>query len=268
MRHRPQGRRLSAALSAAFLATILLGVLAAPASAASSGTPAERMIISWINRDRIAEGLVPLVRMYDLSVISGRRATRLARKNVLRHSAAGSIPAQLRARSVRWYRYGENIGYTSAKWSMDAARSLYRAWKGSPAHWRMIMSDDFNYIGVGLAYRSSNKRTFGSIVFTESPDRTGARASVTGASRDGNDLRWAWNGADVRLQTHTAGLRDFDVQYRVNSGGWVTLRNNTSSTSLSLADRLGGRRYGVRIRATDRRGNIGPWTAESRIYVP
>ncbi|HEY7524178.1 MAG TPA: CAP domain-containing protein [Candidatus Limnocylindrales bacterium] len=268
MRHRPQGRRLSAALTATLLATILLGVFAAPTSAATSATEAERMIIGWINRDRSSEGLVPLVRMYDLSVISGRRAKTMAGKNVLSHTATGNLGSQLNARRVAWYRYGEDIGYTTAAWSVEAAKSLYRAWKGSAPHWQMIMSDDFNYIGVGLAYRSSNKRTFGSIVFTESPDRTGAVATGTSASRNGDDVRWSWKGADVRLQTHTAGLRDFDVQYRVGSGSWVTLYNDTGITSLTFPDRLSGRKYGLRVRATDRRGNIGGWTAEMPIYVP
>jgi uncharacterized protein YkwD len=268
MRHRPQGRRLSAALAATLLSMMMLAAFAAPASAATSATEAERMIIGWINRDRSAQGLVPLVRLYDLSVISGRRATRMAERNVLSHTVAGNLASQINARNVSWYAYGENIGYTTAKWSVEAAKSLYRMWKASSGHWRLIMSDDFNYIGVGLAYRSSNKRTFGSIVFTESPDRTGARATITSASRNGDDIRWAWNGADVKLQTHTAGLRDYDVQYRIGSGSWVLLYNNTTRTSLALADRIDGRRYGLRVRATDRRGNIGAWTAEMPIYIP
>ena len=40
------------------------------------------------------------------------------------------------------------------------------------------MSSAFNYIGVGLAYRSTNGRTFGSVVLTESPDHTRPRASA------------------------------------------------------------------------------------------
>jgi hypothetical protein len=103
---------------------------------------------------------------------------------------------------------------------------------------------------------------------TESPDHTKPIARINGAVRSGDDLRWEWNGYDPRLQTHTAGLRDFDLQYRVGSGSWVTLQNDTTSKSLSLANRTGGRYYGIRVRATDRRGNVGAWTPESRIWVP
>lgn len=268
MRQPPRGRSLPAALTAAFLALVLLASFAAPASAATSATSAERMIIGWINRDRTNAGLRPLVRDYDLSVISGRRAYRMARYNVMSHTISGNLASQLNARGVRWYMYGENVGYSTAAWTVDAAKALYRMWMNSSPHRALIMSKSFNYIGVGLAYRSSNHKTFGSIVFTESPDHTGARGQITSASRSGDDIRWTWSGYDFRLQTHTAGLRDFDVQYRVGSGDWRTLRNDTTSTSLTLRDRVHGRSYALRVRATDRRGNIGPWTAASRIWVP
>jgi hypothetical protein len=70
------------------------------------------------------------------------------------------------------------------------------------------------------------------------------------------------------LQTHTAGLRDYDIQYRINYGTWVLLRDNTTATSLTLPDRSRGRSYAVRVRATDRRGNVGAWSAEKRLWIP
>ena len=91
---------------------------------------------------------------------------------------------------------------------------------------------------------------------------------MTGAGRSGDDVSWSWSGYDPRLQTHWAGLRDFDVQYRIGSGSWRTIRDNITSTSLTLRDRVHGRSYAIRVRATDRRGNVGKWTAESRIWVP
>ena len=45
-------------------------------------------------------------------------------------------------------------------------------WMASPSHRALLMSSRFNYIGLGLAYRSSNRRTFGSAVMTESLDHT------------------------------------------------------------------------------------------------
>src|SRR5262249_7745553 len=91
---------------------------------------------------------------------------------------------------------------------------------------------------------------------------------VTGASRSGDDVHWTWNGYDPRLQTHTAGFRDYDVQYRVGTGTWSLIRDNTLSTSITLANRPGGRSYSIRVRATDRRGTVAAWTTGSRIGVP
>jgi uncharacterized protein YkwD len=268
MRNRPSGFRLPAVLSAALLAGLLLSALAAPVSASTSATEAESMILGWMNRDRSAAGLVPLRKYHDLAVIAGRRATRMADHNTLSHSVGGNMPNQLDAFDVRWYAYGENIAYSTRTWTVEAAKHIYALWKSSAPHRKLMMSNDFNYVGIGLAYRSSNHKTFGSTVFTESPDHTGAHATMTSASRNGDDVRWSWTGSDIRLQTHTAGLRDYDVQYRVGSGSWVTLRNDTTSTSIILTDRTHGRTYWLRTRATDRRGNYGSWTAGLPIYVP
>jgi len=268
LRYSPTRSRPAIAIRATLIAALAATMLAAPASAATSATDAEAMLVSWINRDRVAAGREPLRTDSYLGIIAGRRAARMASNNVLSHSIGGNLTAQLDYYDVAWYRYGETIGYTTAAWTVDAAKSLYSAWKHSSPHWTMLMSTKFNYIGMGLALRSSNRRTFGSAVMTESPDHTKPIARINSAVRSGDDLRWEWNGYDPRLQTHTAGLRDFDLQYRVGSGSWVTLQNDTTSKSLSLANRTGGRYYGIRVRATDRRGNVGAWTPESRIWVP
>jgi hypothetical protein len=121
--------------------------------------------------------------------------------------------------------------------------------------------------GVGLAARSSGAKTFASAVFAETTDHTRPIARVGLRTRSGDDVRWTWSGYDPRLQTHLAGLAHYDVAYRNNYGGWYVLRNNTTATSLSLANRPPGS-YAIRVRATDRRGNVGAWSAESRIWVP
>ncbi|CAN5502839.1 hypothetical protein BH20CHL7_BH20CHL7_10740 [soil metagenome] len=265
-------RRPRPALRGAVLLVLALSLtLVVPpprVSAAASAPEAEAMLLSWVNTERSARSLVPLVRWHALAVVAGRRATRMAELNTASHSAAGDLAAQLKGQGVTWYRMGENVGYSGAAWTVDAAKDLFRMWKASPMHWSLLMSDRFNYVGVGLAYRSSNQRTFGSVVFTESADHSGARARVTSETRSGDDVRWTWTGSDRRLQTHTAGLRDFDVQYRVNSGDWRTVRNDTTAMSITLKDRVRGRYYSIRVRATDRRGNVGAWTSASKIWVP
>lgn len=262
------GRRMSGVLSAALVAVFAVAALPAPTSA-STASDAESLVVDLVNAQRSARGLVPLRRYGDLADVAGRRATKMRDTNALSHSIAGDLGRQLTAEGVKWYRYGETIGYSRRAWAKEAARDLVRMWMDSKPHRDLLLSSRLNYIGVGLSYRSSNGRTFGSIVVTESPDRNGARAWFTGAKvAGGNDITWTWAGNDLRLQTHTAGLRDFDVQYRVGGGTWRTIRNDTKATSITLADRARGTSYGLRVRATDNRGNIGKWSKEYRVTLP
>lgn len=261
-----RGRRLSVVLTAVFLATLSASIL--PGSAqASAETDAESHIIDLINHDRTARGLVPLRRINDLTAIAGSRASKMASANSLSHTVGGDLGKQIDAR-IDWYRYGEAIAYTTAAWADTAARTLYRMWMNSDSHRALLMSSRFNYVGVGLALRSSDSRTYGTVVLTESPDMNGARSWFTGSKVSGDDITWSWTGTDVPLQTHTAGMRDYDVQYRVGSGSWQTTRNDSTGTSISLHNLSSGVGYGVRVRATDRRGNAGAWTAERRVTLP
>jgi hypothetical protein len=235
---------------------------------ASAATDAESLIVDLINQDRAAEGLRPLRRHSDLAAVAGTRASRMAANNVLNHTIGGDLGAQLDAYDVVWYSYGEAIGYSSRAWADAAARQLYDTWMASAPHRALLMSSKFNYIGVGLALRTSNDRTFGTVVLTESRDENGARSWFLGVDVQGDDIHWSWAGADLPLQTHTAGLRDYDVQYRVGSGSWTTMRNDSKATTATLWNRSSGVTYGLRVRATDQRGNAGAWTAESRVTLP
>jgi len=265
---RPRRRLLSHALGATLIAAIAVTAFAAPASATTSASDAEAMIIGWVNTARADAGLRPLRGDKDLAYLAGLRAYRMARNNTMSHTVGGNLFYQLNYLDIQWYRYGETIGWSTADWTVDAARAIYRSWMGSAPHRALLMSTRFNYIGLGLAYRSSNGRTFGSAVMTESKDHTRPVARIKTKSRSGDDLTWTWNGFDPPLQTHTAGLRDFDVQYRIGYGDWRTIYNDTTSKSLVLRDRAHDQSYAIRVRATDRRGNVSPWTLEQRLWVP
>jgi uncharacterized protein YkwD len=261
-------RSLSRALGATLITALAVTAFAAPASAATSASTAEAMIIGWVNNDRVAAGLVPLRGDADLAYIAGVRASRMASYNTMNHTVGGNLSSQLDSRDVQWYRYGEAIGWSTAAFPVDSARAIYRMWMNSSTHRALLMSSRFNYIGLGLALRSSNSRTFASALMTESLDHTAAVSRIVTRGRSGDDVAWSWKGYDPRLQTHWAGFRDYDVQYRVDFGTWRTIRDNTISTSIFLRDRVHGHYYAIRVRATDRRGNVGKWTAESRIWVP
>ena len=256
-------------LLVALVATILAGFVSVstPAPTRATTTATERAVIGWINADRQARGLRPLVGWGKLYYLGELRAKRMAAANVMSHTISGDLGSQLRAAGATFYSKGENVAYTSMYTGRDAARHIYRMWKASSIHWSQMMSRKFNYVGLGLAYRSSNGRTFASLVFTESPDHTPPAAWISGSSKQGHDVTWTWTGADVRLQTHMAGFRDFDVQYRVGSGSWQLIRNNTTSRTLTLADKPGGHTYGLRVRGRDWAGNVGTWSAEVRVSL-
>lgn len=258
---------MSVASAAVLLAVTLLPMTPVPARA-SAATDAESMVIDLINAKRVTAGLVPLRRATPLAIVAGDRAAAMASANVANHTVGGGLGPDLTRAGVTWYGYGEAVGWTTYSWATSAARELERMWMASPSHRALLMSNDYNYVGVGLAYRSSNGRTYGTVVLTESADENGARSWFTSVGVSGRDITWKWYGTDLPLQTHTAGLRDYDVQYRVNGGPWITTRNDWGASSLTMRDRTPGLRYGLRIRATDRHGNIGAWTSEAAVTVP
>lgn len=261
----PRARR-ALVLALTTLTALTLTIL--PATPARADTDDERLLLGWVNEARVERGLVPLVRWPKLEDIAGGRAARMAETNTLSHSVAGSLSSWLAARHVTWYRYGEVIASSTQAWPADSVRHLFDLWRNSPDHWRLLMSAEVNYIGVGLAYRAANHRTFGSIVTTDSPDHTPPVARMGSRNRTGDDVRWTWTGGDVRLQTRTVGLAHYDLQYRVDGGPWQWLRDDTSATAITLVDRVHGHVYALRVRGTDRRGNVGVWSAPSSVTVP
>jgi uncharacterized protein YkwD len=263
-------RRLGALLAGALALSIILGASPAPVSAATI-TPAAMSaeMIRQINKQRVARGLVALRGDARLSALAYERAGNMAARNTLSHAAAGgSVGAQLDARSIQWFSFGEVIGWSGYGWSTKAVSHLVSMWMGSSGHRPLLLSSRYNYVGAGLVYDASTGRTWASVVFTESRDRTAPAASMTGASRSGTTIRLTWSGKDRRLQTHTAGLRSFDVQYRVDNGAWRTIRDNTDATSITIRNRARGHWYSIRVQSADRRGNLSGWTSAKTVWVP
>lgn len=263
---RPATRRLPIVITVALLGGLLWSGLAVGSAAAVTGAELEAQIVGWVNRDRVARGLRPLRVDLRLADLAGDRATVMARRGVLSHTVAGNIGSQLNNRGIQWYRYGEVIAYASG-WGTSTASAIFNLWKRSSSHWALLMSSRYNYLGAGLAYRSSG-RTFASIVLTESVDHSRPRAYMSDVSRTGTTVRWDWGGYDTRLQTHTSGLRNFDVQYRVDGGIWRLIRSRTTSRAVILGSRPRGHSYAIRVRSRDNRGYLSSWTVELRASVP
>lgn len=263
---------------AAFRRLVLVAVLAAlvvtgvgpvsnpaPVSAGTAET-IEAKLLTWINDARTRNGLQPLRLLPGLVDLAGDRASTVASTGRLAHPSC--LSCLITDRGIQWYMNGEILAYTTYPFGDQAAQSLFNSWKGSSFHWSILMSARFNYIGLGVVYRSSNKATYAAGVLTESRDYTRPWARMGAASRKATSATWTWSGADTRLQTHTSGFKNFDVQYRVGTGTWSTIRTGTTSTSLSKTGLAGGRYYGVRVRARDNKGYVSGWTAELRVWVP
>src|SRR5262245_37554652 len=124
---------------AGMLAILALLVVSVPTATATTTTDLETGLLSKINAERSARGLVPLRAYSKRWSIAGTRAARMASTNVLSHSIAGSVSSQLGAKHVPWYAYGEDIGYTRAKRGTTAMNELWRLWKASPEHWKLMM---------------------------------------------------------------------------------------------------------------------------------
>jgi len=149
--------RASILLLAAFVAFagFAVGPAAHPApAAASTATYMENLLVKWINGARSNRGLRPLSVGSNLVELAGDRAATLARTESLSHPSC--LSCTFRTYDVSFSTCGEVIAYTTYPWGYEAARSIFRGWKGSSSHWNALMSKSFRRIGIGVAYRSSD----------------------------------------------------------------------------------------------------------------
>ena len=267
---RPLASTLARLVLVALFASVALttvGPLAHPAPvAASTADTMEAQLLAWVNQARAQRGLRALRLHAGLVDLAGDQAAKMASAAKMFHLSC--LGCTFTNRGIQWYSIGEIVAGTTYPWGSQAAQSIFNGWKRSSSHWSLLMSRNFNYIGFGVAYRSSNHTTYAAGELSESKDRTPPWAKMTRASRSGTTVSFSWTGADPLLQTHTAGFRNFDVQYRVDSGSWTTIRSATTWTSLTLASRAKGHYYGVRIRARDNLGIVSSFSPEMRVWVP
>ena len=264
------GRLLLAAAILALTASVV-GPAAHPASASAatlSPTPdsVETTLLGWINSARAGRSLMPLRLHSGLVKMSDDWAAHMASTGVLALPSCTSC--MLTNYNIQKYNYGSIASWSTYNWGADAANSIWQGWKQHSTQWAKLMSSTLNYIGIGIYYKTSTERTWSAVFLTESKDRTTPWAKPSTSSHSGTTVSWSWTGADTKLQTHTSGLQNFDVQYRVDSGTWTTIRSGTTAKSLSLSGRAHGHSYSIRVRARDNRGYLSAWTAEMRVSVP
>src|SRR4029078_798899 len=164
----PAPRRAFAAGLLALLFGASLALAAVMPVAAATPSTVGAQIVGWVNQARVARGLRELRTDARLSAMATDRARVLADANLLDHNYPGDIGTQLDGRGIQWYRYGEVLAGSSATFGGESAWAIYQAWQGSPSHWSLLMSSQFNYFGPGIAQRAANGATYDSVLLNES----------------------------------------------------------------------------------------------------
>ena len=192
----------------------------------------------------------------------------MASRADLTHTSWEGSPCNLyNVMRIAWYQCGEAIADTTAAPGPTGAAALYALWKGSPEHYALITSTTFNYVGIGVTYRAANRTTYASILFLEGPDRTMPIASFTNVSLTGRSIHWGWTAYDPIIQSHLAGVKNYDVELRVNNGVWRILRSASTGVSCSMPNEAKGSSWTLRVRARDNAGNVSRWLTSATIVV-
>ena len=254
------------------LGIVAVGAIAAPAAVTATTetvdgaaiTAAESAMVALLNDDRTALGLVPVRVDPRLMAIARARSVDMVTKDYFSHTQPDgqNVFDILTANRIAWYTAGEIIAWNN--YPMDStASAANRQWLGSPGHYAILTSTNYNYVGVGLAVDPDTGKKVWTAVYLKGPDRTAAKAA-TGTTR----LTWlstrtrsatvSWTGYDPRLQVLTAGLRSFAVQVRTDGGSWRSVTSGTTSHTWTFTAWT-GHRYEVRVSPLDRAGNRGAW---------
>ncbi len=232
---------------------------------------AEASLVTMINADRAAAGLRALRLDARLTAVARERSTFMAATGRLSHTQSDgrTMIDLIKARGIRWYAAGETIGWNNYPSLRDSTRVVNQGWLSSPEHAAIIRSTAYNYFGVSLAVTASGDR-YWTAIFLRGPDRTPPTArmsapvagglTILASGRHVHLVTWSWSGADRPLAALTSGLRSFEVQRRIDGGGWVTVRTSTTGLRWSSSVWV-GHRFQVRVRARDRAGNVGTWSS-------
>ena len=230
-------------------------------------TVQEAKILSLLNADRTALGLVPVRADSRLMAIARARSADMIANHYFSHTLPDgrNVFDILTASKLTWYSAGEIIAWNN--YPMDvSASTANRQWMNSPGHKAVVISTGFNYVGVGLAVDPSTGKKMWTAVYMKGPDRTGAHVALaaptttTGSSATTRKVNLAWSGADVRLQVLTAGLHHYVLQRKFDGGAWMTVTGTTGRSLAVLAAK--GHRHEFRIAAYDRAGNLGAWSSQ------
>jgi uncharacterized protein YkwD len=264
-------RRASRLVAAAMLGLLVASYAAPAASAADwSVSQAEQTMINLLNADRAAAGLVPVQADSRLMAIARARSVDMATRHYFSHTQPDGrkVFDILSAQGITWYGAGEIIAWNSHPTLEASTPNANTQWMNSPPHKAIVLSNNLNYVGVGVATDATNGRKYWTAVYIKGPDRTGARATTNtptvaaGTTRATKRVSVSWTGADVKLQVLTSGFHSWQVQRRTDAGAWTTVYASTTQPSMTV-ELAGGHTYEFRTAARDKAGNWGGWSTVS-----
>ena len=224
-------------------------------------------MVKLLNAERHRHGLRSLRADPRLMTIARARSTNMALYHYFSHTQPDgkTVFSLLKAAGITWYTAGEIIAWNTNSTFADSAIRARDGWLASPGHRAIVLSADYNYVGIGLTVDVSNGRKLWTGVFMRGPDRTGGYASfgpkpstVIPAGASYTTVTVKWSGSDVWLQTMTAGFKHFQVRIRTDGGAWVKWPGVTTPTSRALRV-WRGHRYDVEVSSCDKVGNCGSW---------
>ena len=244
------------------------GTQAAPASAADlTMSAAEMQMVTLLNEQRRAQGLRSVRADPRLMSIARARSVDMATYHYFSHTQPDGRTAfsYLRSAEIKWYTAGEIIAWNTSSTFADSAVRARDGWMASPGHRAIVLSSEYNYVGIGLAVDASNGRKLWTGVFMKGPDRTGgyaafgpAPSTAIPAGASYTTVKVKWSGGDVVLQTMTAGFSHFRLRIRTDGGHWTTWSAATTATNRTLRV-WKGHDYDVEVSSCDKVGNCGAW---------
>ncbi len=268
-RRRP---RLALLIAAGLLAASFV----APGSVAAAPmtiSEAELAMVNALNVDRTSRGLVPVRIDSRLMAIARARSVDMATAHYFSHERNGRVVAvdMLNAQGIVRTGWGEIIAKNGSPTLEASVPAANTQWMTSTGHRNIIVSPNYNYVGVGLALEGSEK--IWTAVYIRGPDRTAPTATVNtptvanGTTFVTNRVTVTWAGADVQLQVGTSGLHSFRVERRVAGGTWTTVLSTTTNRTVTL-DLARGRTHEFRVAARDHAGNWSAWSTTSVYLTP
>jgi hypothetical protein len=228
---------------------------------------AERHALDLTNQRRVARGLIRLRLDTRLTELARQRAQYMADTGNFSHTQSGGTTVfdMIGDANIRWYAAGEIIAWNTAGPLDYSAEFAVQGWMASPSHKAIVVSDDYNYVGFGVAVAANGTRYWAG-VYLRGPDRTAPWVRPGTWSKVNLSSRYArvtvrWSGGDTRLQVLTSGLRYYQAQRRRDGGYWYDY-GITTATHLS-ARWMRGHTYELRVRSRDRAGNWSGWATKT-----